>query len=45
MSENKEAMKVIFNRLSEKNKDKIILIAKNVEKVEKLKKQLNKEKF
>lgn len=45
MSENKEDMKVIFNRLSEKNKDKIILIAKNVEKVEKLKKQLNKEKF
>ena len=45
MSENKEDMKIIFNRLSEKNKDKIILIAKNVEKVEKLKKQLNKEKF
>ncbi len=46
MSLNKrENMKVIFNKLSKKNKDKIILIAKSVEKADKLKEKLKRENF
>ena len=46
MSLNKrENMKVIFNNLSKKNKDKIILIAKSVEKADKLKEKLKRENF